>query len=130
LADDNKVVVAIDDDESTLQLVKLTLQRGGYEYKGTRDPLEAVALIEAEQPAVVLLDLMMPQLNGWEVYQAIKSNDAIKHIPVIIMTAMSSGMDRVLGLRIARVADYINKPFSPSELLTSVGKVIANEEPG
>jgi DNA-binding response OmpR family regulator len=111
-------------------LVRLTLARGGYECTGVNDPRQALDKINELQPSVVLLDLMMPQINGWEVYQSIRANESTKHIPVIIMTAMSSGMDRVLGLRVAQVADYINKPFSPTELLGSVGKVIAARAAG
>jgi two-component system, OmpR family, response regulator VicR len=123
-------IVAVDDDPNTLELVRLTLARGGYECTGVNDPRQALDKINELQPSVVLLDLMMPQINGWEVYQSIRANESTKHIPVIIMTAMSSGMDRVLGLRVAQVADYINKPFSPTELLGSVGKVIAARAAG
>jgi two-component system response regulator VicR len=72
----------------------------------------------------VLLDLMMPDMGGWEVYQQMKADEKMKDIPVIIVTAKAQSIDKVLGLYIAKVDDYIAKPFSPSELLDSVEHVL------
>ena len=66
---------------------------------------------------------MMPDMDGWEVYQQIKADDKTKNIPVIVVTAKAQSIDKVLGLHIAKVDDYIAKPFSPQELLASVDKV-------
>jgi len=73
----------------------------------------------------VLLDLMMPDMDGWEVYQQLKSDDELKHIPVIIVTAKAQSIDKVLGLHIAKVDDYVTKPFGPQELLQSIEKVLS-----
>jgi DNA-binding response OmpR family regulator len=87
--------------------------------------------VRRELPALVLLDLMMPDMDGWEVYQQMKAGDTTRHIPVIVITAKSQNIDRVLGLHIAKVDDYISKPFSPRELTDSVEKVLSkNEEIG
>jgi DNA-binding response OmpR family regulator len=74
-----------------------------------------------------LLDLMMPDMDGWEVYQKMKSDDATKGIPVIVVTAKAQSIDKVLGLHIAKVDDYITKPFGPQELLESVEQVFARQ---
>jgi DNA-binding response OmpR family regulator len=79
-------------------------------------------------PSLVLLDLMMPDMDGWEVYQRMKGNPESSHIPVIVVTAKAQGIDKMLGLHIAKVDDYITKPFSPAELLSSVEKVLAESE--
>jgi len=67
---------------------------------------------------------MMPDMDGWEVYQQIKADAALKTIPVIVVTAKAQSIDKVLGLHIAKVDDYVTKPFGPHELLTSINKVL------
>jgi len=76
----------------------------------------------------VLLDLMMPDMDGWEVYQQMKADEALRHIPVIVVTAKAQSIDKVLGLHIAKVDDYITKPFGPQDLLASVNKVLGLRE--
>ena len=92
---------------------------------GGREGLEAV---QRETPDVVLLDLMMPDMDGWEVYQKMKANEATKNIPVIVVTAKAQSIDKVLGLHIAKVDDYITKPFGPQDLIDSIEKVLARKE--
>jgi DNA-binding response OmpR family regulator len=67
---------------------------------------------------------MMPDMDGWEVYQCIKADPAMSHIPVIVVTAKAQSIDKMLGLHIAKVDDYITKPFGPAELLESVERVL------
>ncbi len=67
----------------------------------------------------------MPDMDGWDVYQQMKANDKTRQIPVIVITAKAQSIDKVLGLHIAKVDDYISKPFSPQDLLDSVEKVLA-----
>ena len=121
-------VVVIEDDPEMIELVKLILAKDGFDVAGANNGRDGLGVIEESQPDVVLLDLMMPDMDGWEVYQSMKAQDSMKNIPVIIITAKAQSIDRVLGLHIAKVDDYITKPFSPSELLTSVRKVIANAQ--
>jgi DNA-binding response OmpR family regulator len=83
-------------------------------------------MIRKELPDLVLLDLMMPDLDGWEVYQQMKADERTRHIPVIVVTAKAQSIDKVLGLHIAKVDDYITKPFSPQELLASVDRVLGS----
>jgi len=78
-----------------------------------------------DKPDLILLDLMMPDVDGWDVYQQIKANESTRNIPVIVITAKSQAIDRVLGLHIAKVDDYISKPFRPQELLDSIDRVLA-----
>ena len=120
----DKQVIVVEDDPEMIELVKLILTKDGYDVIGVDNGRDGLVRIGEVLPDVVLLDLMMPGMDGWEVYQAIKANDATKHIPVIIITAKAQSIDRVLGLHIAKVDDYITKPFSPSELVNSVRKVL------
>jgi DNA-binding response OmpR family regulator len=75
----------------------------------------------------VLLDLMMPDMDGWEVYQQMKASEAMKNIPVIVITAKAQSIDKVLGLHIAKVDDYVTKPFSPQDLLDSMERILARQ---
>jgi two-component system response regulator VicR len=70
---------------------------------------------------------MMPEMDGWEVYQQMKADETTKNIPVIVVTARAQSIEKVLGLHIAKVDDYIVKPFSPQELLSSVEKVLLRQ---
>jgi len=73
---------------------------------------------------------MMPDMDGWDVYHQLKSSESTSHIPVIIITAKAQAIDRVLGLHIARVDDYISKPFRPQELLDSIDRVLSSSHEG
>lgn len=123
---DNRVsrVVCIEDEQEMIELVKLILSRQNIEVVGALGGQEGLQKIEEVTPDLVLLDLMMPEMDGWEVYQKMKASETMRDIPVIVVTAKAQSIDRVLGLHIARVDDYITKPFGPQELLESVQKVI------
>jgi DNA-binding response OmpR family regulator len=122
-------VVCVEDESEMIDLVRLILSREGFEVIGAPSGLRGLEVIEDMQPQLVLLDLMMPDMDGWEVYQRMKSNPKTADIPVIVVTARAQSIDKVLGLHIAKVDDYITKPFGPSELLRSVEKVL-NENAG
>jgi two-component system response regulator VicR len=122
-----KLVVCIEDEPEMIDLVKLILSRKGIRVVGALGGREGLEAIHNEKPDLVLLDLMMPDMDGWEVYQKMKSDDATKGIPVIVVTAKAQSIDKVLGLHIAKVDDYITKPFGPQELLESVEQVFARQ---
>lgn len=124
MAEMQKRVVCIEDEPEMIDLVKLILSRKGFIVTGANGGREGLEAIERDRPDLVLLDLMMPDMDGWEVYQQMKANEAMKTIPVIVVTAKAQSIDKVLGLHIAKVDDYITKPFGPQELLDSVEKVL------
>jgi two-component system response regulator VicR len=117
-------IVCIEDDPEMIELVKLILIRKGYDVTGATGGKEGLKVVEEVKPDLVLLDLMMPDMDGWEVYKQMRDDEAMKHIPVIVVTAKAQSIDKVLGLHIAKVDDYITKPFGPSELLSSVLRVL------
>ncbi|MBN1964298.1 MAG: response regulator [Anaerolineae bacterium] len=119
-----RTVVCVEDDPEMIELVRLILARKRIRVIGATGGRAGLEAIEDHQPDLVLLDLMMPDMDGWEVYQKMKARDSIKHIPVIVVTAKAQNIDIVLGLHIAKVDDYITKPFGPSELLNSVERVL------
>jgi two-component system, OmpR family, response regulator VicR len=117
-------VVYIEDEQEMIDLVRLILGRKGYDVIGANGGRAGLDLVRQTHPDLVLLDLMMPDLDGWDVYQQMKADDGTRSIPVIVLTAKAQNIDKVLGLHIAKVDDYLSKPFSPQELLDSVEKVL------
>jgi DNA-binding response OmpR family regulator len=95
---------------------------------GANGGVEGLEIVKREKPDLILLDLMMPDMDGWEVYQQIKADTDLRTIPVVVVTAKAQSIDKVLGLHIAKVDDYITKPFGPQELLESVEKILGPVE--
>lgn len=118
-------IVYIEDDPEMIDLVTLILNRRGHQVKGANGGRQGLDIIRSEQPDIILLDLMMPDMDGWDVYQQIKANEVTREIPVIIITAKAQAIDRVLGLHIAKVDDYISKPFRPQELVDSIERILS-----
>ena len=117
-------IVCIEDDPEMIDLVKLILSRQGYEVTGAMGGKDGLDAILAIKPDLVLLDLMMPDMDGWEVYQQMKADEEMKQIPVVVVTAKAQSIDKVLGLHIAKVDDYITKPFGPEDLRSSIERIL------
>jgi DNA-binding response OmpR family regulator len=128
MSDQQKHILCIDDEPDMLELLTIILKRTGVKVSGANNGLDGLRMIDELKPDLVILDLMMPIMGGWEVYQQIKADENIRHIPVIIVTAKAQQVDRVLGIHIAKVEDYITKPFSPSELVASVTRVLNKQQ--
>ena len=125
MADDKKKVVCVEDEPEIIDLIRLILGRKGFDLTGATGGQEGLDMIRKVRPDLVLLDLMMPDMDGWEVYQQMKADQALKDIPVIVVTAKAQSIDKILGLHIAKVDDYVTKPFGPQELLQSVERVLS-----
>lgn len=123
-----KHILCIEDEPEMIDLIRLILGRRGFEVEGAAGGKEGLEKISEKIPDLVLLDLMMPDMDGWEVYQQMKADEKTKDIPVIVVTAKAQSIDKVLGLHIAKVDDYIAKPFSPQDLLNSVDKVFGERD--
>jgi len=123
-----KRIIYIEDDSDMIDLVSLILGRRGFSVKGADGGVKGLEMVLNDVPDLVLLDLMMPDLDGWDVYQQMKAQAKTRNIPVIVITAKAQAIDRVLGLRIAKVDDYICKPFSPNELIASIDRVIEKQK--
>ena len=120
-----KKVVCVEDEPEIIDLIRLILGRKGFDLTGATGGLEGLETIRRVKPDLVLLDLMMPDMDGWEVYQQMKADPDLKNIPVIVVTAKAQSIDKILGLHIAKVDDYVTKPFGPQELLQSVERVLS-----
>lgn len=128
MAEERKKVVCIEDEPEMIDLVKLILGRKGYDLTGAMGGREGLEAVRRIKPDLVLLDLMMPDMDGWEVYQQMKADEELMEIPVIVVTAKAQSIDKVLGLHIAKVDDYVTKPFGPQELLQSIERVLSKQE--
>ncbi|HCB02405.1 MAG: response regulator [Anaerolineales bacterium] len=120
-----KRILCIEDEPEMIDLIRLILGRKGFDVHGAPGGVEGIKMVREMKPDLVLLDLMMPDMDGWEVYQQMKAEPTTRDIPVIVVTAKAQNIDKVLGLHIAKVDDYIAKPFSPQELMESVEKVFS-----
>ena len=126
----SKRVVYIEDEPEMVELVQIILGRAGFEVAGAGNGLDGLQLARREPPDLVLLDLMLPDMDGWQVYRELRADESLKHIPVIVITAKSQSIDIVLGLHVADVDDYISKPFSAQELVKRAERVIAQQAAG
>jgi DNA-binding response OmpR family regulator len=111
-------------------LVQIILGRAGFEVLGATNGLDGLEMARRAQPDLVLLDLMLPDMDGWQVYHALRADEAIQHIPVIVITAKSQRIDMVLGVHVAEVDDYISKPFSAQELVKRAEQVLDKQKAG
>lgn len=127
MAEQTRKVVCVEDEQEMIDLIRLILSRRGFEVLGANGGVRGLELIRAEKPDIVLLDLMMPEMDGWQVYQQLKADPFTEHIPVVVVTAKAQNIDKVLGLHIAKVDDYISKPFSLQELVDRVEAVLARQ---
>ncbi len=116
-----KKVLVVDDEPDTLELVKLVLESGGFETVLAASGIEALAIVGNTKPDLVLLDIMMPDMDGWDVFRKIK--EKYPKIPIAILTAKAQNIDKLLGLHVLKADDYITKPFGKNELINKVKKL-------
>ncbi|MDH4224732.1 MAG: response regulator [Deltaproteobacteria bacterium] len=115
-------ILIADDDEHIGYLVKFKLEKAGHQVTWETNGTQALAAIQAGRPDVVILDVMMPGMGGFQVLDAIKSDMSLKHIPVIMLTAMGQENDVVKGITTG-ADDYLVKPFRPSELQARIERL-------
>jgi CheY-like chemotaxis protein len=118
-------ILCVEDEALMLDLLQHFLERAGYVFLGARDGLEALAMMRSEQPDLVLLDLMLPEVDGAEVLLQKKDEPAIREIPVIAVTALTSPFDQLMWKRHTEIKDYVTKPFKRQELLDTIERVLA-----
>ena len=117
-------ILVADDERHIVQLVRLYLTREGYEVITAANGAEALTKIRQERPALVLLDLMMPQVDGWEVCRQVRR---WSNVPIIMLTARGDDVEKVVGLELG-ADDYVTKPFNPHELVARVKAVLRRSQ--
>ncbi|OPX84112.1 MAG: Alkaline phosphatase synthesis transcriptional regulatory protein PhoP [Pelotomaculum sp. PtaB.Bin104] len=113
------LILVVDDEANILQLLKHILSKEGYQVISATNGRDAIRLAAEKEPDLIILDIMLPEMNGYDVLRALKANRQIALIPVIMLSALGEEVDKVVGLELG-AEDYITKPFSPRELVARV----------
>ena len=124
-----KKILVVDDERHIVRLVEVNLQRAGYDVLTAYDGVEALEKVASETPDMIVLDVMMPRMDGFEVLQNLQANPATADIPVIMLTAKAQDADIFKGWQ-SGVSSYLTKPFNPRELLTFVERIFQSMEEG
>jgi two-component system response regulator VicR len=118
----NKKIMVVDDEPDTVDLVKLVLETEGFDVTTAYSGDECLKKLNEEKPDAVLLDIMMPDMDGWEVFKKIR--EKYKNLPVAMLTVRNQDIDKILGLHVLKADDYITKPFGRKELVERVKKMV------
>ena len=116
-------VLIVDDDPDILRLVGYNLTQAGFDAVTTNNGRKALELIQKQPPDLIILDLMLPDVDGMEVCRTLRAHDTSRRIPIIMLTARSEEIDRVVGFELG-ADDYVMKPFSPRELVLRVKSIL------
>ena len=122
------LILCVDDEQNILDLLTFNLQSSGYDTTTAQDGAMALEIAKGQTPALILLDLMLPDISGIEVCQRLKESPATASIPIIMLTAKDSETDKILGLELG-ADDYITKPFSVRELIARVKALLRRAAP-
>ncbi|MDD4237381.1 MAG: response regulator transcription factor [Desulfotomaculaceae bacterium] len=112
-------ILVVDDEKNILELVRFNLEREGYQVFVSLDGASALELARSEIPALIILDIMLPEMDGIEVCRELRREPVTRDIPILMLSAKADELDRVLGLEMG-ADDYVTKPFSPRELVARV----------
>ncbi|MBA7479706.1 Alkaline phosphatase synthesis transcriptional regulatory protein PhoP [subsurface metagenome] len=118
-----KKILVVDDEKDVLNLVRRVLIRGGFEVITASDGKEGLAKVYSEAPDLMILDINMPVMDGWQVCRKIRGDPLYKHLPIIMLTVRRAKTDQLKGLDLGG-DEYITKPFSPTELIARVKTVL------
>lgn len=119
-----KKILVVDDEDDILHFLEMVLREKGYQVTTASGGHEALTRAQIDKPDLVLLDIMMPQMDGWEVLKLLRVDDDTRRIPVAMLSARTEAKDRVQGLQEGAI-DYICKPFSLTELLGKIEAIFA-----
>lgn len=119
-----QTVLVVDDEQNIVELSRLYLEQEGFTVEEARDGAEALEKIRTVKPAVVILDLMLPEIDGWEVCRRTRAQS---EVPIIMLTARSEDVDKIVGLELG-ADDYLTKPFNPRELVARVKAILRRYE--
>jgi len=122
-----KTILVVDDERHIVRLVQVNLERAGYEVVIAYDGVEAIETVQAKVPDMIILDVMMPRMDGFETLKKLRADDKSKEIPVIMLTAKAQDADIFKGWS-SGVDSYLTKPFNPRELLAFVDRIFQSLE--
>jgi CheY-like chemotaxis protein len=116
-------ILVVDDEIHIIKIIAYKMRSAGYEVVSARDGVEALEQVRAARPDLVLLDVMMPRMDGFQTLEALKADPATRDIPVFLLTVKSKDTDRQRGYQLG-ADDYLTKPFSPNKLLERVDQAL------
>lgn len=119
----SQCILVVDDDPQIVRLVRAYLEQSGYAVSSAADGAGALRLIRSERPDLVVLDLMLPDRDGWEITRIVRADPAFARTPIIMLTARVEDADKVIGLELG-ADDYLTKPFNPRELVARIRSVL------
>ncbi|MBN1956274.1 MAG: response regulator transcription factor [Anaerolineae bacterium] len=114
-----ETILVVDDELHIVELVQMYLEQEGFRVTSASDGAAALRMIAQQPPAVLLLDLMLPQIDGWEVCRRVRSGTVAPDLPIIMLTARDDDVDKIVGLELG-ADDYVTKPFNPREIVARV----------
>ena len=114
-----EMVLVVDDEANIVELVRMYLEQEGFRVESAADGASAMERISREPPAVLILDLMLPEVDGWEVWRRVRAGTAAPDLPIVMLTARDDDVDKIVGLELG-ADDYVTKPFNPRELVARV----------
>ena len=118
-------ILVVDDEANIVQLARLYLEREGFQVQSVADGRAALRMVETDRPALVILDVMLPELDGFEVCRQLRAQD--NAVPILMLTARDDDFDKILGLELG-ADDYMTKPFNPRELVARVKAILRRSE--
>ena len=121
----NEKILCIEDEPQMIDLIRLILETQGYRVVAAQGGEEGLEMMLSERPDLILLDIMMPEMDGGDVYHRMQQEPELSQIPVIVVTAKAAPIDKVLWMNVAQVDDYVTKPFGTHDLLSSVERVLS-----
>ncbi len=119
-------ILIVDDEDDVVGLLQLVFETNGFEARTASNGKAAVASAYEDPPDVIVLDVMMPEMDGWQVLKILKGDDRTQHIPVVMLSARAERRDKMIGLQEGAEA-YIAKPFSPSEVVQEVRDLLSRQ---
>jgi two-component system alkaline phosphatase synthesis response regulator PhoP len=122
-----KKILIVEDDKELVKLITFHMTIAGYEALSAKDGIEALEVCKLNRPDLVILDIMLPRIDGWEVCRRLRQDSKTSNIPIIILSALSDINDKLKGFDLGS-DDYVTKPFSPRELVVRVKRVLARSE--
>lgn len=119
-------ILVVDDEEDVINVLRLVLSKSGYDVLTAASGMAGLMLAQSERPQAILLDIMMHEMDGWEVLKLLKLDDQTRDIPVIILSARVEPKDKIRGLQEGAI-DYVTKPFAVREILEKVAAILGHE---
>lgn len=121
----NETILLVDDEQNIIDLAKMYLDQDGFRVISARDGETALDRIRRDRPALVVLDLMLPKIDGWQVCRQVRAGS---DLPILMLTARDDDVDKIVGLELG-ADDYMTKPFNPRELVARVKAILRRSEP-